>query len=490
MTRRTALGAAMVLFGVAQAKAQSATQPSSPQPKQTVSSSASGSLLKAYQKEFAFLQAQKALLQKRIQEADQELRSRIKKAQTEVDRLQARVLGRTLAADREEDLLHNVERSASQMEISNERLDATLSQARATLGSAGLEVAEPPQVPIRAAPYLRDVLGQAIDLVTQHGRIRQEPGSFYLADGSQVTGRIVKIGQIASFGVAKRGSGALAPAGGNKLKLWHVDTSESAQALVDGSRPTSLSAFLYESLETPIEQKPDKSVVQFVQAGGVIAWVIVGLGIVALVMVVLRTIILLRSSSRAHSIVEQVAPMVEQRRRDEALEVCRPDRGAIARVLAAAIRNLDRDREHLEDIVSEAVLHETPFIERFSSAITVCAAVAPLLGLLGTVTGMISTFEIITEHGTGDPKLLSGGISEALVTTELGLIVAIPTLLLGNLLSSRGEALLARMERAALRIMNLANSASAPRNRTSQESATDISGTASIKPLQTQRSLS
>ena len=111
---------------------------------------------------------------------------------------------------------------------------------------------------------------------------------------------------------------------------------------------------------------------------------------------------------------------------------------------------------YMEDIVSEAVLHETPQIERFSAATTVCAAVAPLLGLLGTVTGMIATFSIITDHGTGDPKLLSGGISEALVTTELGLIVAIPTLLLGSLLSARGQVILQRMERAALEIMNIA----------------------------------
>ena len=67
---------------------------------------------------------------------------------------------------------------------------------------------------------------------------------------------------------------------------------------------------------------------------------------------------------------------------------------------------------------------------------------------------MISTFDIITEHGTGDPKLLSGGISEALVTTELGLIVAIPTLLIGTLLTGRASAIMDAMERAALKIIN------------------------------------
>ena len=89
-------------------------------------------------------------------------------------------------------------------------------------------------------------------------------------------------------------------------------------------------------------------------------------------------------------------------------------------------------------------------------AILVSAAVAPLLGLLGTVTGMISTFDVITVFGTGDPKLLSGGISEALITTQLGLSVAIPTLLAGNLVSGWAEQIRSGMERAALQAALLA----------------------------------
>ncbi|MEM1082143.1 MAG: MotA/TolQ/ExbB proton channel family protein, partial [Pseudomonadota bacterium] len=93
-------------------------------------------------------------------------------------------------------------------------------------------------------------------------------------------------------------------------------------------------------------------------------------------------------------------------------------------------------------------------LNRFGAFILVIAAVSPLLGLLGTVTGMISTFDVITEFGTGDPKLLSGGISIALVTTELGLIVAIPMLLVGNLLSGWAEGIKDNMEKATLRIIN------------------------------------
>ncbi len=100
------------------------------------------------------------------------------------------------------------------------------------------------------------------------------------------------------------------------------------------------------------------------------------------------------------------------------------------------------------------MLRETPFIQRFGTQILVVAAVAPLLGLLGTVTGMIATFDIITEFGTGDPRMLSGGISEALITTELGLVVAIPTLLLGNLLGVKAKGILDHLDTGALEVIN------------------------------------
>ena len=136
------------------------------------------------------------------------------------------------------------------------------------------------------------------------------------------------------------------------------------------------------------------------------------------------------------------------------MEALKRKQGSTARVLGATIRNLDRDREHVEDIVSESILHENSHLNRFGAVIMVIAAVSPLLGLLGTVTGMIATFDVITEFGTGDPKLLSGGISIALVTTELGLIVAIPLLLFGNLLSGWAERIKNDMEKAALRVIN------------------------------------
>ncbi|HHE06027.1 MAG TPA: MotA/TolQ/ExbB proton channel family protein, partial [Epsilonproteobacteria bacterium] len=138
-----------------------------------------------------------------------------------------------------------------------------------------------------------------------------------------------------------------------------------------------------------------------------------------------------------------------------ALEKLKGYKGSTARVIKATLRNIKKDRAHIEDVVMENILNESTSIDRFGSFVLVIAAVAPLLGLLGTVTGMIATFDIITEFGTGDPKLLSGGISEALVTTMLGLVVAIPLLLLGNLLSGWAQSIKDSMEQNALHIVNL-----------------------------------
>ena len=182
---------------------------------------------------------------------------------------------------------------------------------------------------------------------------------------------------------------------------------------------------------------------------------IVALGLFALLMVILRSIFLQRASSSTDKVLAETKADLEQGKRDQALQTCQQYGGATGRVMAATIRNLDRDREHVEDIVSEAILHESAHLNRFGAIIMVIAAVSPLLGLLGTVTGMITTFDIITEFGTGDPKLLSGGISIALITTEIGLIVAIPALIFGNLLSGWAESIKDNMEKVALRVINL-----------------------------------
>ncbi|MDW8373958.1 MAG: MotA/TolQ/ExbB proton channel family protein, partial [Planctomycetota bacterium] len=213
--------------------------------------------------------------------------------------------------------------------------------------------------------------------------------------------------------------------------------------------------FLFESLNAAVEPGRRLGRIEHIQQGGVIGWIIVLLGLAGAVLIVLRVLFLQRSSADVERILERVAAQLRAGRVAEAIEAAKRTKGSAARVVTATLRNLDREREHLEDIISEAILNENARLNRFGTVILVIAGVAPLLGLLGTVTGMIQTFDIITEFGTSDPKLLSGGIAVALVTTELGLIVAIPTLLLGSLLAGWAERIKDEMEKVALRVVNL-----------------------------------
>lgn len=126
-----------------------------------------------------------------------------------------------------------------------------------------------------------------------------------------------------------------------------------------------------------------------------------------------------------------------------------------SRALLACLTRRLENIAVMEDAIQEAILHELPRLERFLPSIGILAAVAPLLGLLGTVTGMISTFDMITVFGSGQPRLMAGGISEALVTTATGLVIAIPILLVHSFLSSRADGLIADTERFAATLLNL-----------------------------------
>ncbi len=118
----------------------------------------------------------------------------------------------------------------------------------------------------------------------------------------------------------------------------------------------------------------------------------------------------------------------------------------LGRVLLAFEKDPAADLETLESRLDEAIIKETPQLEKRLSIIKILAAVAPLMGLLGTVTGMIVTFQAITLFGTGDPKLMAGGISQALVTTVLGLVVAIPMVFLHSVLAARSKSLVQILE--------------------------------------------
>ena len=161
-----------------------------------------------------------------------------------------------------------------------------------------------------------------------------------------------------------------------------------------------------------------------VDQGGIVGYSIIALGIVGLLIAVWRFIGLSTDSRKVSA----------QLKRDSATTD-----NPLGRVLAAYESNQSADTETIELKLSEAALKEMPGLTKGLLFIKVISVVAPLMGLLGTVTGMIKTFQVITLYGAGDPKMMAGGISQALVTTVLGLVVAIPMVLLHTVVSGQSR---------------------------------------------------
>jgi biopolymer transport protein ExbB len=419
-------------------------------------------LSSAYKQEMSYLEAQKEALEGRLEQLDRREAKQVGAAQQQLDALQGGLIGLQTEADRLQETLAQVERGAQQSGASGEVIATTVEQANATFDKwhEAVDVPKSNGDPNHAGA-IEALFSTGSDLLVEHQSVRSRRGEFFLADGTKTSGTIIKIGNVAAYGVSTKAAGALAPAGDGRLKLWTQGDSndahgQTARALARGGSPEVLHTFLFESLDKAVQEQKEKSWTEVVNSGGVIAWVIVGLGLVGVLLVLGRVLILWRAGANTRRLIAEVGKLVVAGKVDAARQRCESASGAASRVLARTLEHIDVSRDELEDVVTESILHELPTLERFGSAILVFAAVAPLLGLLGTVTGMISTFDIITEFGTGDPKMLSGGISEALVTTQLGLIVAIPLLLIGNVLKGWAGNITTHMERGALRLMNLA----------------------------------
>jgi biopolymer transport protein ExbB len=409
-------------------------------------------LQRAYAKEFAFLKAQKEMLQKRLDEVKKEDAAKIAEAKKSVAGLQNEVLAKTQQSDRLSDQLFRAQQNAEGVQDDTAMLESVVMQADAALAPYGLKLT------VDKEDYpatLTQLFGETLALSGRLSSLRSGEGTFYLKDGTEKKGTVVKVGNIATYGIADGFAGVLVPAGNDKLKVWDApESAATARALGEKKLPETLDIFLYENTAKAVADKAQKSVVDVIESGGIIGWVIVVLGLFALLLVILRAFFLSGAASKTMPVAKETLAELTSKGAAATLEFLKAKKGAAARVMKATVRNLDRDREHVEDIVTESIMHESERLDRYGSVIMVVAAVAPLLGLLGTVTGMIATFDIITEFGTGDPKLLSGGISIALVTTELGLIVAIPLLLLGNMLNGWAERIKDGMEQSALHLIN------------------------------------
>lgn len=236
---------------------------------------------------------------------------------------------------------------------------------------------------------------------------------------------------------------------GEVAAAFEASRDSSAMMLpVDVLLSTTLSSELASSEEKSFRE----TAVRTFRDGGILMYPIALLFCIGLILVLERFVVLFLKGcpSRYRKVVE----LASAGNLEEAKLAAEKLRGSVGKVVRTGILKDYPNRDSAEKAIEEVFASEVPALERGLSSISVMATTAPLLGLLGTVMGMIQLFQVITMHGTSDPKLLAGGISVALVTTEAGLIVAIPLQLLHTFLANRVDGIRARMERAGLAVLN------------------------------------
>ena len=278
-----------------------------------------------------------------------------------------------------------------------------------------------------------------LEEVVESGKVTSFPGKVITGDGVQEERSVTRIGVFNLIGDGRYlrflpETGTIVeptrqPALGHQDLLMKLEsaTADVVPVFLDPTRGTILAL---------LRQTPD--LMTRVRQGGAVGYVIIALAIVGLGIVLERLVVL-----------SSVARKVNRQLSNE-----KPDsRNPLGRILMVYQKNPACDNETLGFKLDEAVLGEIPRLQRGLGALSIVAAIAPLLGLLGTVIGIIETFQSITLFGTGDPRLMSGGISLALVTTVMGLVVAIPLLLLHSFLSAKSNRIMQILDEKSIAIV-------------------------------------
>lgn len=194
---------------------------------------------------------------------------------------------------------------------------------------------------------------------------------------------------------------------------------------------------------------------EFISQGGTVMYVLLGLSVLALTIIFERAWSLRRSVVFPSDVVKAIEQAVREGNTETALNLSRASETSIGRILWVALHNRGIRRPVLKEALEEIGRQEVAYLERFISVLGVIAAISPLLGLLGTVIGMIEVFRVISIEGVGKADVLAGGIATALNTTAAGLTVAIPSLVAYRFFESRVNQFIVEIEQHALMFVDL-----------------------------------
>ncbi len=407
----------------------------------TVSTASAQSLDEAYRTELTRLAAEKVSMRKALRKAE----SRGNKARAtlvaEIEALASKLTSLRADNSKSEMQVPQAERMLSIQE-QHASIERRAIQIETWLETHGLRLPHGPgddhEAERHEHPSLEEMVARALEHVEEHGQLRVELNQEYFgAGGVAKTGSVLFLAEVGALAMDD-GLRPLELAPDGSLRMTTSFTPENIS--YGDSRTVGVVLF------DPDDIRPTRNVdggwQSWLDRGGVVMWVIAALGFLSFLLILERLLtfaLYLVRISRA----ESRGPSTSVPAEDSLLAP------------VAVVQTGEGDAKIIETEAAEALLRAQQVVRRGVSLLAVVASVAPLLGLLGTVTGMIGTFGVITEHGTGDPRLLSGGISEALLTTQFGLMVAIPALLFQTTLYRAGDAILRRVERFALKALRV-----------------------------------
>ncbi len=289
------------------------------------------------------------------------------------------------------------------------------------------------------------------------GLIRATTGAAIGPDGEEVSGTFIHVGGVQSLFLSADGSLAgliRIEHGSPNPHVWPFDGrgTRATHALVtSGSSAIPLdltSGVVFRSSEAK------RSTIETLKAGGVVMIPIIIVGLLSFGIGIWKFVQLLRVDIAFDRPFAELATLLRRGDLKGASLLVEAAKPPLKRLLEEGVDHHAAPKGTLEEILHEALITEIPRLEQHLSFLAVGAAVSPLLGLLGTVTGMIHTFNLISVFGTGDPRMLSGGISEALLTTQAGLAVAIPLLFMHAFLNRRVNAIADGLEKSATSFIN------------------------------------
>ena len=365
----------------------------------------------------------------KLSQTEQKLKQELAAEQEEIEGIQGTVLG---AAKRANDLFEH------------SPLGPEFASYRRSVDTIMEKKAFPGMDEIRALSALCRAYTAASSQVTLGS------GDLFAADGTVVRGEIGRIGALGAVYRDRDAAGYLqANSDGRELVAVAGEIPAAARSAIerffsgeDQHLPLDISGGA-----VFLQLTQSKSFGEWLESGGFLVWPILAIGAIALLLGAERLAFFLRIRANSDTILQQMTRYVELDQVEEGEMLCRKKKNSpTCQILSSCLKQIGQTQEVLDNALEEALLKQMPRFEKFLPTMAMFAAIAPLLGLLGTVTGMISTFQVITVFGTGDPKMMSGGISEALITTQVGLAVAIPIMLLHHLFERRVDVLIGDME--------------------------------------------